>query len=93
MSYDETKDPARNAVWNPNAPGTKSRAVTPSDTTDLDPYPLRVVVTEAGDLVCLPVMNSDSDTVTFVEAPVGFIPPFRVRRVLEDSTASVATID
>ncbi len=95
MAYDATKDPQSGYdVKGPFSFGTKGRVVTPSDTTDLDPYAKAVVVTAAGNLVILPVKNADGTTLTFTNAPVGFVPPYRVRRVLSTgTTASVATID
>jgi hypothetical protein len=95
MPYDAAKDPL--AGYDPKGPrsfGAKGRAVTPSNTVDLDPYAKAVVVTVAGDLTILPAKNADDATLTFEDCPVGFVPPFRVRRVLATgTTASVATID
>ena len=76
--------------------GSKSRNITPSDTVDLTMYAKAIVVTAAGNLVILPVGNTDNagGLVTFTAAPVGFIPPYRVRRVnATGTTASVSTID
>ena len=93
MAYDKTKDPYEQSPETQFL-GRKARVVTPSNTTDLDPYPNTVVVTAAGNLVVLPLENADGDTITFTAAPVGFYVPFRVRRVLATgTTASVATID
>lgn len=95
MAYDAAKDPL--SGYDPTGPrsfGARGRAVTPSDTTDLDPYAKAIVVTVAGTIVILPAKNADGSTLTFQDCPVGFVPPFRVRRVLATgTTASVATID
>lgn len=93
-SYDATKDPFPHAYSGPAGFGRRGRAVTPSDSTDLDPYARAIVVSEAGDLVILPTENDDADTITFTDCPVGFTPPYQVRRVLATgTTASVATVD
>ena len=65
-----------------------------SDTNDIVPYPKAIIVTVAGTLTILPVGNADGKSVAFGSVPVGFIPPFQVRRVFATgTTASVATID
>lgn len=90
-TYDPTKDLHATTTLNL---GTKGKAIAPSDTVDLSPYPLAVQVTTAGDLKVLPLQNDDADTITYPAAPVGFVPPVRVRRVfLTGTTASVATVD
>lgn len=94
MPYSADKD--RGNFPGPSAAsfGSKSRPITPSDSVDLDPYAKAIVVTGFGNLVILPVENTDDTTITFTDAPVGFVPPFRVRRVYATGTsASVATID
>lgn len=90
MPFDPTKDRS----WRADSPGTSARAITPHDTNDLDPYAKAVCVTAAGNLVVLPAMNADGSTITFTAAPVGFVTPFRVRRVLATgTTASVCAVD
>ena len=95
MSYDASKDPWSNAPTdNPDILGGSGVAITPSDTVDLTVYAKAIVVTEAGNLVILPVKNADGTTITFTGVSVGFIPPYRVRRVFATgTTASVATVD
>jgi hypothetical protein len=97
-TYDATKDPGAFADANDvEIYGSKSRNIVPSDTVDLTPgYAKAIVVTAAGNLVILPVGNTDNAAglVTFTAAPVGFIPPYRVRRVnATGTTASVSTVD
>ncbi len=101
MAYDKSKDPNRTAS-NRAADArlerasrfAKGKAITPHDTNDLTVYAAGVVVTAAGNLKVLPSQNADADTVTFTAAPVGFIPPFQVRRVFATgTTASVASLD
>lgn len=95
-TYDAAKDPYSDATRNPTFFGKKSRNITKSDTVDLDPYPKAIVVTAAGNLVILPAGNTDDagGLVTFTSAPVGFIPPYRVRRVHSTGTsATTSAID
>ena len=75
----------------PNGFGRKARIVTPG-ATDLDPVAKGVVCLTAGNLTIVPVNNADATTITFTGVPVGFVPPYRVRRVTA-ATATVATID
>lgn len=101
MVYDPSKDPNRTAS-NRRADArlerglrfAKGKAITPDDDDDLEAYAAGVVVTAAGNLKVLPSQNADADAVTFTAAPVGFIPPFQVRRVFATgTTASVASLD
>lgn len=72
----------------------KGKAIVPHDVNDLALYAAGVVVTAAGNLKVLPSQNADADTVTFTAVPVGFIPPFQIRRVFATgTTASVASLD
>jgi hypothetical protein len=95
MPYDALKEP--HSVRS-NAPtgatfGGSGAPITPHNTNDLATIAKAIVVTAAGNLVILPAKNDDATTITFTGVPVGFIPPFRVRRVLATgTTASVATI-
>jgi hypothetical protein len=95
MTYDATKDPYSGAAQSRSLGfARKGAPISPSDTVDLAAYVRAVVVTAAGDLVILPVENADGTTITFTAAPVGFIPPYQVRRVLSTgTTASVASVD
>ena len=92
-TYDSKKDQSiTHARTNFNF-GRVSRAITPSDSTDLTMY-AKIVLITAGDIKILPVQNDDALTVTFVGCPVGFIPPFDVRRVLATgTTATCVAID
>lgn len=75
----------------PGGFGRKARIVTPS-ATDLDPIAKAVVCLTSGDITIVPPGNANGVTITFTGVPVGFIPPYRVRRVTA-ATATVATID
>lgn len=95
-TYDTTKDPHVNEGHGTDSIGVNGTAIVPSDTADLASYPRAVCVTATGDLKVLPLIAADdgAHTVTFAAAPVGFIPPFRVRRVFATgTTASVCSVD
>lgn len=91
MTYNAAKAPK----WKTGSHfGRRGAAITPHDTNDLDPYAKAVVVTGAGNLVIMPTKNADDVTITFTGVPVGFIPPYEVRRVLATgTTATVARVD
>jgi hypothetical protein len=66
-----------------------------SDTTDLDVYAKSLVLLSAGTLKILPMQNDDSKPIAWTESlPVGWICPYRVRRVFATGTsATFATIE
>lgn len=73
--------------------GRKRVAITPSDAADIPGGPFKAVVaTSGGNLSVIP---ADSVTaIAFTDVPVGFMPPYIVRRVMATgTTASVATVD
>ena len=94
MAYSATKDPYRQMRENPlQSFGRKGEVVTPSDTVDLDPYAKAIVVCAAGNLVIIPAENLSAHAITFTSCPVGFVPPYVVRRVkASGTTATVATV-
>lgn len=93
MPYDPSKDPNAGKANSGASFGRKGAPITPNDNTDLAEYAKAIVVTAFGNLVILPVDNADGTTINFTGAPVGFVPPFQVRRVLATgTTASVASI-
>lgn len=74
--------------------GSASQDVTPdgSDVT-LETKVRYVVVTTAGTIKVIALKSGDGDVITFVDVPAGFVPPFRVRKIIAaGTTASVATI-
>lgn len=94
MPYDIDKDRVLSKPTTKETFGSVGRNVTPSDTVDLDPYVKAVVALATGNLVILPTQNADGDTITFVNVPAGFSPPYNVRRVLATgTTVAVATIE
>ena len=76
--------------------GSKGAVIVPSDDTDLDPVAKAVtVLSTAGgtDLVLLPKGNADGEWITYSGVSVGFTPPYAIRRVGEDTTCAVASVD
>jgi len=71
--------------------GTKGAAITPGN-TDLDPIPKAVVMLATGDISVVPAGNISNTAITFSSCPVGFMPPFVVRRVTA-CTSSCASVD
>lgn len=87
-------DPWKNASGDAQAYGRRGTVVTPSDTTDLPNVAKAVVVCAAGNLAVIPADNADAGVITFTACPLGFMPPFQVRRVMATgTTATVATVD
>lgn len=94
MPYDANQD--RFSGSGAIALGSSGVEITPDDDNDITPYPRAICVIAEGDLAIIPVMNpgeTAGDIITIVGAPVGFIPPWRVRRVMETTTATVATVE
>lgn len=96
--YNSTNDTYANFGASLDSFGDNAAAVTPSDTVDFTAYPKAIVVTSiagGANLVVLPLKAVDDGAhlVTFTGVTVGFIVPFRVRRVMATGTnASVASI-
>lgn len=74
--------------------GSQGSDVTPSGSdVTLGARVRYVVVTSKGNLVIVPLDNDDADSITFAQAPVGFVPPFKVKKIINSGTsASVASI-
>lgn len=90
MPYDATKDLKQYPGPTLETLARVGRVVTPSNTTDLDPYAKGVVCLTEGNISILPIMNADGATIDFVGVPAGYIPPFQVRRVM--STGTTCTV-
>lgn len=74
--------------------GDQGSDVTPSSGDVSLPSKVRyIVVTSKGNLVIRPRGNDANDTITFSQAPVGFVPPFKVGTIVNSgTTANVASI-
>lgn len=70
--------------------GRVGASITPA-ATDLDPIPKAIVCLAAGDVTIVPVDNANAATLSFTGCQVGFIPPYRVRRVTA-ATGTWATV-
>ncbi|RWD14176.1 MAG: hypothetical protein EOS74_19535 [Mesorhizobium sp.] len=88
------EDPYSDNVPGPASLGRSGRLVVPSDTNDLTVVAKAVVVGDAGDVSVIPALNADDDVMSFIDAPVGFVVPFQVRRVMATgTTATIYTIE
>ncbi len=93
MPYDQTKDPFASTASTPTSFGGSARTVSPSDSTDLNPY-ARLLVTVGGTLAVVPKRQANDTAVNLGTVAAGFVVPFEVRRVyLPGTTATVITID
>jgi len=94
MPYDPTRDPFNAYNASRDSFGAKGRQVTPHDVNDLNPYAKAIEVIAAGNLKYLPVGNADDAPIIITNAPFGYRPPHRVRRVFADgTTATVITVE
>jgi hypothetical protein len=94
-AYTEANDPYAGFSFNPETLGTNSVVVTPSDTVDFTSYPKGISVAATGNLVVLPLKAPDDGAhlITYTGVAAGFMPPFRVRRVMATgTTATVVTV-
>lgn len=74
--------------------GVNGRAVTPHDSTNLDPICKAVVVTSVAGGDTLTIVTSGGSVIAFTGVTVGFCPPYRVKRVNSTgTTATVYTVD
>jgi hypothetical protein len=75
--------------------GRDGRLVTPHNSTNLDPIGKSVVVTDITAGANLSIVTEKGTTIPFVGVSVGFIPPYRVKRVNSTGTTITAcyTID
>jgi hypothetical protein len=75
---------------NPAAFGLAGGVITPG-ATDLPANAKAIVCTDPGDVTIVPYNNENGATITFTACPVGFCPPYVVRRVTA-ATGSWATV-
>lgn len=92
MPYDPTRDAYAGgqrpfAPSGAAAPASRTAAITPSDTTDLDRYAKALYVGVSGDVKVLAAGDDDAGGVTFKSHPIGYL-PVRVRRVLATGTTA-----
>lgn len=91
VAYNPTKDPY---YQKPNSQIARGGVtITPSDTTDFSSYVVAVVVA-TGNISCVPVDGDDSSPIVITGAPVGWVLPWQLRRVMSTgTTATLASID
>lgn len=87
MPYDASKDRTSQKT-NTTFQARRAKAITPSDTQDLDPYVKCVYVGVAGDLKYIPTKNRDNDPVTIPNAPVGYH-PIQARRIMVSAASGI----
>lgn len=86
-------------AWNQTANssdsfGADGRLVTPHDSTNLDPVAKTVCVSSIAGGSNLSIVTLADTTINFVGVSVGFIPPYRVKRVNSTgTTCTVYTVD
>jgi hypothetical protein len=95
MSYDPSKDPFHDTSASPVTPATLCMAVTPSDSTDIEPYPkaLRIYVPAdvdggVGSVKVTPKRAADDAPVTLKYPPGVYQLPLSVRRVWATGTSA-----
>jgi hypothetical protein len=71
--------------------GRKGALITPGN-TDLPNVAKGIVCLQAGNVTIVPPENADGATLPFLDCPVGFTPPYQVRRVTA-ATGVWATIE
>lgn len=81
---------ARAPTGNRLALGQGGAVITPG-ASDLAGDPKAIVCLSAGDVTIVPFNNADGSTISFTGCPVGFVPPYVVRRVTA-ATGSWATV-
>lgn len=96
MPYDPARDPLSGFAASASSPARRLRVVTPSDTTDLDPYAKALWVFVSPDisgglaairLTCTGAV--DGETVTLSATPgLQPLPPCQVRRVWATGTSA-----
>lgn len=68
--------------------GLKGGALTPSNSADFAQQVKAVEVTVGGTLIVLPLLNADGDWINLGTCAKGYRPPYQIRRIREDSTAT-----
>jgi len=86
MPYDSAKDqfPGGASV---SSQGTTAKVVTPSDSTDLNPYAKALYIGVSGNVAVVPLNSPDDTPVTFLGHPTGYL-RLRVRRVFSTGTTA-----
>lgn len=93
MPYSSAQDPYAQRSTDIGSQARGAAAISPSDTVDLAPYAKALMVTAAGTVSILPIVNYENAIVTPVALgtlPVGTIIPIQVARVF--STGTTATV-
>lgn len=84
--YNIAKDPL--AGLNNSGIARLGLLIPTDDSVDLPAYVVGCVVT-AGDIIFLPPINDPSDPITITAAPVGYVVPWQISRLLATGTTAV----
>lgn len=84
-------DPYSSFAPNPSTLGRRGKAISASN-SDFSAVAKAVVCAAAGNITLIPADNPEGEPVTFTDCPVGFIPPYQVRRVTA-LTGAWATVE
>lgn len=84
-------DPFESQVNTPSGFSRKGAVITPGP-NDLTIVAKAVVCLQAGNVTIVPAENADAATPSFVDCPLGFSPPYQVRRVTA-ATGVWASVD
>lgn len=93
MTYNPASDPYASRSVEVESQARGASAITPSDTVDLTTYAKALMVTAAGTVSVLPIVNYENAITTAVACgnlPVGYIIPIQVARVF--ATGTTATV-
>jgi hypothetical protein len=81
-----------NGAAGPTTFGRKGAVITPGGNDLPGGVAKAIVCTAEGDVTLVPAGNAVADTITFTACPVGFSPPYQVRRVTA-ATGTWATVE
>ena len=93
MAYNPASDPYAQRSIDVESQARSAAAISPSDTVDLTTYAKALMVTAAGTVSVLPVVNYENAVLTPIalgNLPVGYIIPIQVARVF--ATGTTATV-
>lgn len=80
------------AAAGPMTNGRKGAVITPANADFATGIAKAVVCLSEGNITLVPALNNPDQTLTFTNCPVGFVPPYMVRRVTA-ATGSWATVE
>lgn len=91
MPYASANDLFATHAADSAGPARQAAALTPSDSTDLNPYAKALYVGVSGNLSIIPVGAATDTAVVFSNCPVGWL-PVQARRVMATGTTASAIV-